>query len=67
MAVVVADCASAYALCVSADAHEVRGTASGRTALHHSRKGTLHYEYTSYQSNDPALKLIIYTPVAPPQ
>jgi transcriptional regulator with XRE-family HTH domain len=48
-------------------AHDVRGTASGRKLLHHPKRGTLHYEYTSYQSNDdPALKLIVYTPVAPP-
>jgi transcriptional regulator with XRE-family HTH domain len=49
-------------------AHEVRGTASGRKVLHHPKRGTLHYEYTSFQSNDdPALKLLIYTPVAPAQ
>lgn len=49
-------------------AHEVRGTASGRKVLHHPKRGTLHYEYTSYQSNDdPALKLVICTPVAPDQ
>jgi hypothetical protein len=45
-------------------AHEVRNTASGRKSLHHPGKGLLHYEYTSFQANDdPALKLVIYTPV----
>ncbi len=49
-------------------AHEVRGTASGRKLLHHPRKGAVHYEYASFQANDdPALKLVIYTPVAPAQ
>jgi transcriptional regulator with XRE-family HTH domain len=49
-------------------AHEVRGTASGRKLLHHPRKGALHYEYASFQANDdPSLKLVIYTPVAPAQ
>ncbi len=48
-------------------AHEVRGTASGRKVLNHARKGRLHFEYASFQANDdPALKLIIYTPVEPP-
>src|SRR5262249_14442662 len=47
-------------------AHEVRSTASGRKVLHHPKKGALHFEYASFQTNDdPALKLIIYTPVAP--
>jgi hypothetical protein len=45
-------------------AHDVRGTASGRKVLHHATKGRLHFEYASFQANDdPALKLIIYTPV----
>jgi transcriptional regulator with XRE-family HTH domain len=49
-------------------AHEVRGTASGRKLLHHPKKGELLFEYASFQANDdPALKLVIYTPVAPPQ
>jgi transcriptional regulator with XRE-family HTH domain len=49
-------------------AHEVRGTASGRKLLYHPKKGALHYEYASFQANDdPALKLVIYTQVAPAQ
>lgn len=47
-------------------AHDVRGPASGRKLLHHVKKGQLHFEYASFQANDdPALKLIIYTPVHP--
>ena len=45
-------------------AHEVRGTAAGRKILKHPKKGVVQYEYTSFQANDdPALKLVIYTPV----
>jgi transcriptional regulator with XRE-family HTH domain len=45
-------------------AHEVRGTAAGRKILNHPKKGVVQYEYTSFQANDdPALKLVIYTPV----
>jgi transcriptional regulator with XRE-family HTH domain len=45
-------------------AHEIRGTASGRKSLRHPKLGPLHFEYASFQSNDdPALKLVIYTPV----
>ena len=46
------------------EAHEVRGTASGRKSLHHPKLGLLQFEHTSFQANDdPALKLVIYTPV----
>jgi hypothetical protein len=46
------------------EAHEVRSTASGRKSLHHPNRGLLQLEYTSFQANDdPALKLVIYTPV----
>jgi transcriptional regulator with XRE-family HTH domain len=45
-------------------AHEVHGTLSGRKTMHHPTKGVLHFEHTSFQANDdPALKLVIYTPV----
>ena len=45
-------------------AHEVHGTLSGRKTLIHPTKGVLHFEHTSFQANDdPALKLVIYTPV----
>jgi transcriptional regulator with XRE-family HTH domain len=46
------------------EAHEVRGTASGRKILNHPEKGRLQFEYSSFQANDdPGLKLVIYTPV----
>jgi transcriptional regulator with XRE-family HTH domain len=46
------------------EAHEVRGVASGRKSLNHPKNGVLHFEYASFQANDdPALKLVIYTPV----
>jgi len=45
-------------------AHDIRSTASGRKSLHHPEKGLLEFEYASFQANDdPALKLVIYTPV----
>jgi transcriptional regulator with XRE-family HTH domain len=45
------------------EAHDVRGTASGHKTLNHP-KGVLNFEYASFQANDdPALKLVIYTPV----
>jgi transcriptional regulator with XRE-family HTH domain len=45
-------------------AHEVRNTASGRKTLHHPSKGQMQFEYASFQANDdPALKLVIYTPI----
>jgi transcriptional regulator with XRE-family HTH domain len=47
------------------EAHDVRGTASGRKILNHPKKGVLNFEYASFQANDdPALKLLIYTPIA---
>lgn len=45
-------------------AHEVHRTLSGRKTMTHPTKGVLHFEHTSFQANDdPALKLVIYTPV----
>ena len=45
-------------------AHEVRGTAAGRKTLTHPKRGVLQFEYASFQANDdPALKLVIYTPI----
>src|SRR6201995_3883276 len=45
-------------------AHEVRGTTSGLKTMSHPTLGVLHFEHTSFQANDdPALKLVIYTPV----
>ncbi len=43
-------------------AHDIRGVASGQKVLNHPEKGTLRFEYASFQANDdPALKLVIYT------
>jgi transcriptional regulator with XRE-family HTH domain len=45
-------------------AHDIAKPSAGRKLLRHPRKGTLRLEYASFQSNDdPALKLVIYTPV----
>lgn len=46
------------------DAHDIRGIAAGRKVLNHPVRGTLTFEHASLQANDdPALKLVIYTPV----
>ena len=46
------------------DTHDIRATASGQKQLTDPRKGALRFEYVAFQSNDdPALKLVIYTPV----
>ena len=45
-------------------AHDVRAAAAGRKQMTHPRKGTLRFEHASFQAlDDPALKLVIYTPV----
>jgi hypothetical protein len=37
---------------------------AGRKRLSHPKKGALSFEYVTFQANDdPALKLVIYTPV----
>lgn len=46
------------------DTHDIRGVASGRKVLLHPDRGTLRFEHASFQFNDdPALKLVIYTPL----
>jgi transcriptional regulator with XRE-family HTH domain len=46
-------------------AHEIRSTMSGLKTMSHPTLGVLHFEHTSFQANDdPALKLVIYTPVS---
>ena len=46
------------------EAHDVRGPAAGQKLLDHPEKGRLRLEYAAFQaSDDPALKLVIYTPV----
>ena len=45
-------------------AHDVRPVATGHKLLLHPDKGPLRFEHASFQANDdPALKLVIYTPV----
>ena len=45
------------------EAHDIRGVASGQKVLDHPERGLLRFEYASFQANDdPALKLVIYTP-----
>ena len=45
-------------------AHDIRAAASGRKQMSHPKKGMLRFEHASFQANDdPALKLVIYTPV----
>jgi transcriptional regulator with XRE-family HTH domain len=44
--------------------HDIRAAAAGRKLLTHPKKGVLRFEHASFQANDdPALKLVIYTPV----
>ena len=44
-------------------AHDIRNVAGGRKQLEHPKKGKLRFEHASFQANDdPALKLVIYTP-----
>lgn len=46
--------------------HDVRRPVSGRKTLHHPIKGVIAFDHASFQANDdPALKLVIYTPVQP--
>ena len=45
-------------------AHDIRAAAAGRKQIVHPKKGVLRFEHASFQANDdPALKLVIYTPV----
>lgn len=45
-------------------AHDIRAAAAGRKQMMHPKKGMLRFEHASFQANDdPALKLVIYTPV----
>lgn len=44
------------------EAHDIRDVNAGRKSLRHPKKGSLRFEYTTFQANDdPALKLVIYT------
>jgi PAS domain-containing protein len=45
-------------------AHDIRAAAAGQKQMTHPKKGVLRFEHASFQANDdPALKLVIYTPV----
>jgi len=45
-------------------AHDIRSVAAGHKSMSHPKKGSISFEYASFQANDdPALKLVIYTPV----
>jgi transcriptional regulator with XRE-family HTH domain len=44
-------------------AHDIKSVVGGRKVMNHPNKGVLRLEHASFQANDdPALKLIIYTP-----
>jgi len=46
------------------EAHDIRRDWTGQKLLNHPQKGLLRFEYTIHQFNDdPALTLLIYTPV----
>jgi transcriptional regulator with XRE-family HTH domain len=46
------------------EAHDIREAAAGQKSLRHPRRGPLKFEYATFQANDdPALKLVIYSPV----
>jgi transcriptional regulator with XRE-family HTH domain len=46
------------------EAHDIRSGSAGQKLLLHPKKGALRLDYASFQANDdPALKLVIYTPV----
>lgn len=44
--------------------YDLRHSTSGRKTVHHAKQGVIAFDHTSFQANDdPALKLVIYTPV----
>jgi transcriptional regulator with XRE-family HTH domain len=46
------------------EAHDVRQLRAGQKLLRHPKRGSLRLEYATFQANDnPALKLVIYTPL----
>ena len=45
------------------EAHNVHGVTAGQKMLRHPKRGSVRFEYATFQANDdPALKLAIYTP-----
>jgi hypothetical protein len=46
------------------ETHDIKSVAGGQKVVNHPKKGVLRFEHASFQANDdPALKLVIYTPV----
>ena len=46
------------------EAHDIRSLAAGQKMMSHPKKGSINFEYATFQANDdPALKLVIYAPV----
>ena len=46
------------------EAHDIKSVVGGRKVIDHPQRGVLRFEHASFQANDdPALKLVIYTPV----
>jgi transcriptional regulator with XRE-family HTH domain len=46
------------------EAHDIKSVAGGQKIMNHPKKGQLRFAHASFQANDdPALKLVIYTPV----
>ena len=44
--------------------HDVRAAVAGQKQIIHPKKGVLRFEHTSFRAeDDPALKVVIYTPV----
>lgn len=47
------------------ETHDIRHAKAGTKRIYHPKKGLQEFEYASFQANDdPALKLVIYTPAA---
>ena len=46
------------------ETHDIKSVVVGQKVVNHPKKGVLRFEHASFQANDdPALKLVIYTPV----
>jgi PAS domain-containing protein len=46
------------------ETHDIKSVVGGRKVVNHPKKGVLRFEHASFQANDdPALKLVVYTPV----
>jgi transcriptional regulator with XRE-family HTH domain len=45
------------------ETHDIKSVVGGQKVVNHPKKGVLRFEHASFQANDdPALKLVIYTP-----